>query len=78
MIPGTEFADDNIHPNARENELVAGLIAHFLDTVAEQEEDAEESILQKPFYGVSYKDVKMLDSENFTLLSMAGLKKHIL
>lgn len=71
----SDYADDNIHPNIRGNELVAEFIAHYYNTVAGQPEDAEELMLPKPFYGVPYKDMIMLDSANLDPISMAGFQK---
>lgn len=71
----SDYADDNIHPNIAGNDLVAKFIAHYFETVADQREDEELMILQKPFYDISYKNMMLLDSKNFQPLSVMGFQK---
>ncbi|HPU63346.1 MAG TPA: SGNH/GDSL hydrolase family protein [Mobilitalea sp.] len=73
----SDYADDNIHPNIKGNKLVTDFIANYFDTVENQPEDKEEEVLNKPFYGVSYKDMKILDSTNFNQVSMMGFQKAV-
>jgi lysophospholipase L1-like esterase len=71
----SEYADDNIHPNERGNDLVASFISYYYKVVDEEAEDEMEDIPPNPFYGRAYKDMKMLDSDNLIPLTMGGFKK---
>lgn len=68
----TEYADDNIHPHARGNDLVALFISNYYKVVDEEAEDEIENISGEPFYGIAYKDMKLLDSSNLKPLSTGG------
>lgn len=68
----SEYAGDNIHPHAVGNDLIAGFISHYYDSVEKEAEHEMPKLPQKPFYGTSFKDMKLLDSSNFKPLSLGG------
>ncbi len=70
----SEYADDNIHPHARGNDLVAIFLSNYYWVVDKEPEDETVDILPEPFYGTAYKDMKLLDSSNLKPLSTGGFK----
>lgn len=74
-IKWSEYADDNIHPNLRGNDLIVELIANYYRTVDRETEDKEEDIPKKPFYGTAYKNMMLLDAACFKPLSTGGFKR---
>ncbi|NLO09652.1 MAG: SGNH/GDSL hydrolase family protein [Clostridiales bacterium] len=68
----SEYANDNIHPHARGNDLVALFISNYYKVVDKEAEDEEEEIPCKPFYGTAYKDMRLLDSSKFKPLTTGG------
>ena len=69
-----EYADDNIHPHAKGNDLIASFISNYYMAVDKEAEDDMADISPEPFYGSAYKDMRLLDSANFEPLSTGGFK----
>lgn len=70
----SEYANDNIHPHAAGNDLIAEFVINYFKRVITQEEDEEVVFPQEPFFGTAYKNMKLLDSSNFNPLSIGGFK----
>ncbi|NLP15546.1 MAG: SGNH/GDSL hydrolase family protein [Clostridiales bacterium] len=71
----SEYADDNIHPHAQGNDLITEFISYYFETVADESEDEESDIPEEPFYGTAYKNMKLMDSGNISLLSAGGFNE---
>lgn len=70
----SEYADDNIHPGIRGNDLMTEFISHYYETVVCQQDDEEETLPQEPFYGTLYKYMKLIDGCNLAPLTMEGFQ----
>lgn len=74
-ISWSDYADDNIHPHAKGNDLIVEFITHYYETVASQENDKEEELPMEPFYGTAFKNMELLEITNLKVLSMGGFQK---
>lgn len=73
-ISWSDYADDNIHPHAKGNDMLVEFIAHYYETVSAMDSDKEE-LTKEPFYGTTFKNMDLLDSGNLKVLSTGGFQK---
>ncbi|MBH1939539.1 SGNH/GDSL hydrolase family protein [Mobilitalea sibirica] len=70
----SHFSNDNIHPNEYGNLLIAEFIKYYYYRVMNEEEEQDIEIPGRPFYGNSFINMKLLDSQNAELISMGSFK----
>lgn len=69
------YADDNIHPHIKGNDLIAKFIANYYETVSVEEIEEDIELPIEPFYGAAFKNIHLLDNNNLKVLSTGGFQK---
>lgn len=71
-IKWSDYANDNIHPNAGGNDLITEFISHYYETVVREPWNEMSKLPKESFYSITFKNMKLLDSSNFRPLSCGG------